>query len=191
MSRSSRTIDIGSLVTHSPSKHKNQAKIAGTDVAVSQIVLWYKLGMTPEEISLQYEGRIHVAQIYAALAYYHVNREEIEADLVGNRQTSEEIAKRLLSKIQGPELSEDFPLDSAIEVKIEGGMPIMRASAPIQRRIEQLLEKRSEAELSEAEMNELAQYAELDDYFSLINRLVRNSLLTEEILAGAVISATS
>lgn len=184
MNRSLKTVDIGSLITRSSSQHEKQTKIAGTDIPVSQIVLWYKLGMTQEEISLHYAGQIHAAQIYAALAYYHANREEIEADLVGNRQTSEEVAQRLLSQIQGPELSGDLSLDSAIEVKLEGGMPILRASASIQRRIEQLLEKRDEAELSEAETDELAQYADLDDYFSLINRLVRNSLLTEELLAG-------
>jgi uncharacterized protein (DUF433 family) len=184
MNRSFKVVDIGSLITRSPSQPKHQTKIAGTDIPVSQIVLWYKLGMTPHEISLRYAGQIHVAQIHAALAYYHVNREEIEADLVGNRQISEEIAKRLLSQIQGPELSGDLSLDSAIELKLERGVPILRASASIQRRIEQLLEKRDEGELSEAETDELAQYAELDDYFSLINRLIRNSMLTEEMLAG-------
>jgi len=38
------------------------------------------LGMTPEEIALEYP-HLTLAQVHAALAYYHVNREEIEADL--------------------------------------------------------------------------------------------------------------
>jgi hypothetical protein len=38
------------------------------------------MGMTPEEIALEYP-HVSLAQIHAALAYYHVNRDESEADL--------------------------------------------------------------------------------------------------------------
>ena len=38
------------------------------------------MGMTPEEIALEYP-HLTLAQVHAALAYYHVNRDEIEADL--------------------------------------------------------------------------------------------------------------
>lgn len=45
-----------------------------------RIVGWYKLGLSPEEIAHEF-GHLSLAQVYAALAYYHVNREEVEADL--------------------------------------------------------------------------------------------------------------
>lgn len=45
-----------------------------------RIAGWYKQGMSPEEIAPQY-GHISLAQVHAALAYYHANPEEIEADL--------------------------------------------------------------------------------------------------------------
>jgi uncharacterized protein (DUF433 family) len=47
-------------------------------------VVWYKQGYTPEEIADQYPYLI-LAQVYTALAYYHANREEIEADLAAER----------------------------------------------------------------------------------------------------------
>ena len=36
--------------------------------------------MAPEEIALEYP-HLTLAQVHAALTYYHVNREEIETDL--------------------------------------------------------------------------------------------------------------
>jgi hypothetical protein len=44
---------------------------------VRRIVGWYKMGMSPEEIALEYP-HLNLAQVHAALAYYHANREEIE-----------------------------------------------------------------------------------------------------------------
>ncbi len=38
------------------------------------------MGMTPEEIALEYP-HLTLAQVHAALAYYHVNRDEVEADI--------------------------------------------------------------------------------------------------------------
>jgi len=36
--------------------------------------------MSPDEIALEYP-HLTLAQVHAALAYYHVNRDEIEADI--------------------------------------------------------------------------------------------------------------
>ena len=54
--------------------------IAGTGIAVRRVVGWYKLGLNPEEITEQLP-HLTLAQVYAALAYYHANREEIETDI--------------------------------------------------------------------------------------------------------------
>ncbi len=53
-------------------------RIAGTGVTVQRIVGWYKLGLTADEIADKF-GHLSLAQVYAALAYYHANTEEIEA----------------------------------------------------------------------------------------------------------------
>jgi uncharacterized protein (DUF433 family) len=73
-------IEIGSLIDRDPAIRAGRPKIAGTGVTVMRVAAWYKMGLTPEEIATQY-GHLSLAQVHAALAYYHANPEEIEADL--------------------------------------------------------------------------------------------------------------
>ena len=73
-------VEIGTLIDRDPKIRGGRPKITGTGLTVSRIVGWYKMGMTPEEIALEYP-HLTLAQFHAALAYYHVNREEIESDL--------------------------------------------------------------------------------------------------------------
>lgn len=73
-------IDIGTLITHSSEIRGGRPIIVGTGVTVRRIAGWYKLGLTPEEIRDEY-GHLSLAQVYAALTYYHANREVIEADI--------------------------------------------------------------------------------------------------------------
>ena len=72
--------EIGTLIDRDPKVRGGRPKVAGTGLTVSRIASWYKIGMTPEEIALEY-AHMTLAQVHAALAYYHVNRDEIEADL--------------------------------------------------------------------------------------------------------------
>jgi len=72
--------DIGTLIVHSPEVRGGRPRIAGTGVTVRRVVGWYKLGLSPEEITDRI-GHLTLAQVYAALAYYHANCDEIEADL--------------------------------------------------------------------------------------------------------------
>ena len=55
-------------------------RIDGTRVTVHQMVTCYQQGLAPEEIGEQYP-HISLAQIYAALSYYHANRDEIDREL--------------------------------------------------------------------------------------------------------------
>ncbi|MGE0130285.1 MAG: DUF433 domain-containing protein [Blastocatellales bacterium] len=72
-------VDIGTMITSSPDFRGGRPHVAGTGMTVMRIAGWYKLGMTPEEISRRIE--LSLAQIHAALAYYHANQEAIDADL--------------------------------------------------------------------------------------------------------------
>jgi uncharacterized protein (DUF433 family) len=74
------TIEIGTLIDRDPVIRAGRPKIAGTGVTVMRVAAWYKMGLTPEEIAAQY-GHLNLAQVHAALAYYHANGEEIEGDL--------------------------------------------------------------------------------------------------------------
>src|ERR1700676_4049522 len=69
-------IDIGALIERSPEIRKGRPCIAGTGVTVRRIAGWQNLGLTPEEIAAKIE-HLTLAQIHAALAYYHANQEEI------------------------------------------------------------------------------------------------------------------
>lgn len=67
--------------------------MAGTSVSVQRIAGWYKLGLSPEEIAGNF-GRLSLAQVHAALAYYHSNREEIEAYLRTEGAPSPQLEER-------------------------------------------------------------------------------------------------
>jgi len=49
---------------------------------------WYKLGLSPEEIADEME-HLSLAQVYAALAYYHANQDTMEADIAIEEQEAE------------------------------------------------------------------------------------------------------
>jgi uncharacterized protein (DUF433 family) len=76
--------EIGTLLVRSPNVCGGHLRINGTRMTVNQLVVWYKQGYTPEEIADQYP-HLTLAQVYAALAYYHANREEIEAELAAEK----------------------------------------------------------------------------------------------------------
>lgn len=64
--------------------------------------------------------------------------------------------------------------ENAVEIEIESGVLIFRASKNTQQRIEGLLHENRISTLSESEKNELDLYEEIDDYLSFLNRLTRN-----------------
>lgn len=73
-------IDIGTLIGRTPGLHGKAPHIVGKGVTVRRIVSWYQRGLMPEEIAHRI-SHLTLAEVYAALTYYHANREEIEADL--------------------------------------------------------------------------------------------------------------
>jgi uncharacterized protein (DUF433 family) len=85
-------IDIGTLIVRTPEVRGGRPRIAGTGVSVRRIVGWYKLGLSPEEITDRI-GHLSLAQVYAALAYYHANREEIEADIAAEEAEAERLER--------------------------------------------------------------------------------------------------
>jgi hypothetical protein len=72
-------------------------------------------------------------------------------------------------------LPASLPLDGAVRLELQDGVPVLRASTAVQRRIATLVRKQQHGTLSATETTELDQYGDLDDYLSLLNRLVRNS----------------
>lgn len=83
---------IDTLLTRSPDICGGRIRIEGTRVTVLQIVTFYQQGLTPEEIADQYP-HVNLAQIYAALAYYHANRDEIDRELQAEAADFDRLAK--------------------------------------------------------------------------------------------------
>lgn len=87
--------EIASLIERDAEIRKGRPCIAGTGITVHRIAIWYKLGHSPEEIARRY-GHLTVGQIYAALAYYHSNREEIDAQLAAEEEDADRIEQEYL-----------------------------------------------------------------------------------------------
>ena len=93
--------DIGTLITSTPAIRGGRPRIAGTGVTVMRIVGWYKMGHSPEEIADQY-GHLTLAQVHAALAYYHANREEIDTDLTDEATEAERLERQHMAARNRP-----------------------------------------------------------------------------------------
>ena len=70
-------VDIGTLITKRPEMHGGKPCIAGRGITVMTIVEMYEAGMSPAEIQANWGDISHEA-VFAALAYAHANREEID-----------------------------------------------------------------------------------------------------------------
>lgn len=88
--------DIGSLMVRSDDMRGGRPRIAGTGVTVRRIVVWYKQGLTPEEITTEIP-HLSLAQVYAALTYYHANREEIAADIAAEDAEAQHLERMPLA----------------------------------------------------------------------------------------------
>lgn len=83
-------VEVGTLIVRTPEVRGGRPRIAGTGVTVQRIVGWYKLGLSPEEIVVEIP-HLTLAQVHAALAYYHANREEIEQDIAEEEAVAEQL----------------------------------------------------------------------------------------------------
>jgi len=57
------------------------------------------LGLSADEIILQYPT-LNFSDVYAALAYYHDNKEKINKDIVEEQQYSDSFFKQYPSKLE-------------------------------------------------------------------------------------------
>lgn len=74
------SVALDSILTRTPDVCGGRIRIDGTRITVRRIATLYRQGQTAEDIAQTYP-HLSFGQIYAALAYYHANREEIEAEL--------------------------------------------------------------------------------------------------------------
>jgi uncharacterized protein (DUF433 family) len=85
--------EIGSLISRSPEIRGGRPCVAGTGVSVRRIAQWHNMGFIPEEI-VRKVGHLSLAQVHAALAYYHANQAEVDADLESEARETDALEKQ-------------------------------------------------------------------------------------------------
>jgi len=75
---------LDGLITRQSELRGGRPIISGTGVCVRTVVGHFQLGLSPEEIAD--EMALPLAGVYAALTYYHLHRDEIEADIRANSE---------------------------------------------------------------------------------------------------------
>jgi len=84
---------LDDLLTRSPDVCGGRLRIGGTRITVHQIVTLYRSGFSPEEIADQY-SHLELAQVYAAITWYHANRQEVESSLAAELAEAEGLEER-------------------------------------------------------------------------------------------------
>jgi uncharacterized protein (DUF433 family) len=72
---------LDSILVRTPGVCGGRIRIDGTRITVHRIATLYRQGQTAEDIAQTYP-HLSLGQIYTALAYYHANRDQIEAELI-------------------------------------------------------------------------------------------------------------
>jgi len=81
--------EIGTLIARDPALRGGRPIIAGTGTCVRTIAIENNQGLSPEEIAAE-RAPLALAQVYAALAFYHANKQEIDADIAAEERAYDE-----------------------------------------------------------------------------------------------------
>ena len=134
--------DIGTLISRNPDIHGGCPIIAGTGVTVRRIAIWYKQSLRAEEIADRI-GHLTLTQVYAALTYYHANREEIDADIAAEEAEGDRI-EALINERK----TQKQPTDIDLEIPTVANYPSRREfmKLPLEER-GRILERQAEVML--------------------------------------------
>jgi uncharacterized protein (DUF433 family) len=82
------------MIISDPEIRNGKPVIAGTTLRVSDVVAWHVFGgQTAEEIALNFS--LNLAQVYAALSYYHLHKAEIDNEIRENSDKAEQLVGKL------------------------------------------------------------------------------------------------
>ena len=87
-------LDTTNLLVRTP---QGSWRIAGTRISLDSVVYSFCDGATPEEICQDFPG-LSLAQVYAAIAYYLNNREQVDRYLEDAEQSAEDLRQELSSR---------------------------------------------------------------------------------------------
>jgi uncharacterized protein (DUF433 family) len=77
--------ELGAMIVQTPGVLGGKPRIKGHRIGVHRVAGWWKAGLSVEEIGERL-STLSPAEIHAALAYYHLHREEIEHHLQTERE---------------------------------------------------------------------------------------------------------
>jgi uncharacterized protein (DUF433 family) len=86
------SIALDEMLVKDPDVCGGRLRIDGTRITVERVATLYKQGQSPEDVAQTYP-QLSLSQVYAALAYYHANRVEIEAALAASDAQYDELAR--------------------------------------------------------------------------------------------------
>ena len=85
---------IGEHIAIKPGHCGGKPHVRGHRIKVQHVAVWHeRMGMTAEEIVATYPT-LSLPDVYAALAYYHGHRPEIDADIKADEQFAAEMPAR-------------------------------------------------------------------------------------------------
>jgi uncharacterized protein (DUF433 family) len=90
----------------SPDVCSGKPRIAGTRIRVQDVVAWTELGRSPDEIVDGYP-HITLGDVYAALAYYHDHRDEIDRQIKEDEEFVAQFRAKSLARTTGKDADAD------------------------------------------------------------------------------------
>ncbi len=92
-------ITLDSHIEITPDTCGGKPRIAGHRIRVEDVVIWHdRMGHSADEIIARYP-QLTLADVYAALAYYHDHREQIDAQMAAGGKLVDEMRRQYPSKI--------------------------------------------------------------------------------------------
>lgn len=82
-------VDIGTLIVETPGFLGGRPRIAGHRIGVKHVAVLSQLGRTPAAIIEHDYPQLSLAEVHAALAYYHANRQAIDGDIEADKRVFE------------------------------------------------------------------------------------------------------
>src|SRR5687768_7946861 len=94
-------VDIGTLIVRTPGIVGGRPRIDGTRIPVAHIAQEIAHGYSPEHIVNKIHDHLNLMQVYAAMAFYYANREEIDTDITEENRLYDEMAEEARRNGQG------------------------------------------------------------------------------------------